>query len=1069
MKSLVHLFLGIGLLVLLPLLAVAQKPQLPAASTAPSIKANGELKLSRRTPAIPTVGPRFSEAPAYETLPGGLALPASTSAKPGQIWQAEDKACPIAISGWAEKRTSNNTILAPVEEAYAYLNAWQSRLLIDSPGEEFVLRQKHQDALGREHLRMKQVYQGIPVFGAELIVHLSEGKADFVNGRFFPTPTLESLSPTLLPNVAIDKVRNDLANYTKVKELQANDYALLPTKNQYEHELVIYHVEGKEDGEKLAWQITAFPNITQRWEYFIDAQDGTILHRLQNSCQFFHTMHDLGEEVTCNHEHDHEPDPVGITTESRLLGPETASARDLQNEFRLINVYETGGTYYMMDASRDMHNANASSFPDDPVGVVVTLDAGNTSPQNSNFNYDYIRSNVNDWNDPNSVSAHFNGGEAYHYFEQVHERNSVNGSGGNIISVINVSDENGNDMDNAFWNGAAMFYGNGRQAFNAPLAKSLDVAGHEMSHGVIQGTANLTYENQSGALNESFADIFGAMLDREDWQIGEDVANPSVFPTGTMRDMQDPHNGGNSNDFYWQPKHLDEFVNLPNTPQGDFGGVHINSGIPNHAYYLFATSVGKDVAEQVFYKALEDYLVASSQFVDLRIAVLRAAGDLFNQSVVDAAATAFSQVGIGDGPGGEYQNDIEENQGREVILAADLNQTELSLFYFDGSSADQLTTTAQSSRPSISDDGSFVVFVDNQNRLKGIDINWTNGQVDEFFLEDPAQSIWRNIAVSKDGSKVAFLYELTNDEVRNRQIAVFDYVSESSEVFELYNPTTSSDGSSTGDVRFADVLEWDNTGQYLLYDSFNELTGSGGQDISYWDIGLIRVWDNDFNNFSDGVITKLFSGLQENESIGNPTFAKNSPYIIAFDYFATDPFGQETYILYGANIETNDISIIDDQIFKLSYPSYAPSDQQILYSDINNGSDIIIQQDIASDKINGAGNWSSLINNSTWALWFATGSRDLVAIEDPAAALQLQLFPNPFNDQLQLQWTMANSQQVEVTLYDMLGQNQWQQSLATQAGSNQLLLPGTSLAPGTYSLHLRLEDGNTIVQKVLKL
>ena len=103
--------------------------------------------------------------------------------------------------------------------------------------------------------------------------------------------------------------------------------------------------------------------------------------------------------------------------------------------------------------------------------------------------------------------------------------------------MINVANSDGSDMDNAFWNGAVMFYGNGDQAFDAPLSKALDVAGHEMSHGVIQATANLEYQYESDAMNESFADIFASMIDRDDWQIGEDVANSAVFPSGTMRDM----------------------------------------------------------------------------------------------------------------------------------------------------------------------------------------------------------------------------------------------------------------------------------------------------------------------------------------------------------------------------------------------------------------------------------------------------------------------------------------------------------------------------------------------------
>src|SRR6185436_18716992 len=117
-------------------------------------------------------------------------------------------------------------------------------------------------------------------------------------------------------------------------------------------------------------------------------------------------------------------------------------------------------------------------------------------------------------------------------------------TGGNIVSIINVTDENDNNMDNAFWSGAAMFYGNGNQAFTS-LAKGLDVAGHEMSHGVIQNTANLEYLSQSGALNESYADIFGSLIDRDDYKMGEDVVKLNFFPSGALRDLSNPHNGGN--------------------------------------------------------------------------------------------------------------------------------------------------------------------------------------------------------------------------------------------------------------------------------------------------------------------------------------------------------------------------------------------------------------------------------------------------------------------------------------------------------------------------------------------
>ena len=106
-----------------------------------------------------------------------------------------------------------------------------------------------------------------------------------------------------------------------------------------------------------------------------------------------------------------------------------------------------------------------------------------------------------------------------------------------MLSLINVSDpDNGQPLDNAFWNGKAMFYGNGNVSFK-PLAGGLDVAGHEMTHGVIENTANLEYKGESGAINESLADIFGSMIDPDDWTIGEDVAKLATYPSGALRSL----------------------------------------------------------------------------------------------------------------------------------------------------------------------------------------------------------------------------------------------------------------------------------------------------------------------------------------------------------------------------------------------------------------------------------------------------------------------------------------------------------------------------------------------------
>ncbi|MCB0574365.1 MAG: M4 family metallopeptidase, partial [Saprospiraceae bacterium] len=331
---------------------------------------------------------------------------------------------------------------------------------------------------------------------------------------------------------------------------------------------------------------------------------------------------------------------------------------------------------------------------------------------------------------------------------------SIDGVGGNILAFVNVSESNGASMENAYWNGAAMWYGKGGSTFQE-LARGLDVGGHEMTHGVVEKTANLVYQSESGALNESFADIFGAMIDRDDWQIGEDVMQPGT--NAALRSLQDPHNGVSSNSPWWQPKHVNEQYN----GSQDNGGVHINSGIPNHAFYLFAiqASVGKDKAEQVFYKALRDYLVKSSKFVDLRIAVLQAANELYGSAVANAAASAFDQVGIlGSSPGGNYLGQLQVNPGDDYILCVSNDYKNLDLAIGNGTVLGTIYNQGLKSRPSITDNGSQIVFVNAAGHIITVDMVYT--QTDIIPTVNPpisAAPVWRNAAISKDGRFVASL------------------------------------------------------------------------------------------------------------------------------------------------------------------------------------------------------------------------------------------------------------------------------------------------------------------------
>ncbi len=958
-----------------------------------------------------------------------------------------------------------------------YLEALKEPLQIENPSEEFFIQKINTDKIGQQHIRMQQQFQGIKIYNSEIIAHTKDNDIYLINGRHYPTPQLENITPSIDEQSAKQIARDDVGTFTTLS-FEEKKYV---AGEQFESELVIYFPEKNITNPKLAYHLTVIPNMTERWEYLIDAENGNVLNKYSSICKFhlsatgLKSASDLNPHENCTHNHKNifeksEADFKPDADVEVVNGPFTANETDLLGINRTINTYEVNGTYFMYDGSRPMFDVN-SDLPSDPKGMIVTVDGLGTYPNNNNFDYSVITSPNNSWNYPAAVSAHFNGGEAYEYFKNTHNRESINGQGGTIISFFNISDQNGSDMDNAFWNGAAMFYGNGNQAFNYPLQRALDVAGHEMSHGVIQGTANLEYQGQSGAMNESFADIFGAMIDRDDWQMGEDITNPSYISTGALRSLSDPNNGGSSlSTPGWQPKTMDEYQNLPNTPQGDNGGVHINSGITNYAYYLFATEIGKDKAELIYYRALDVYLVKSSQFVDLRNAVVQSANDLYGSTEVNAANAAFDAVGIGQGAGGNYQNDVDLNDGDERILHSDAGLDKLYLADLAGNNlADpQLSLTNVTSKPSITDNGRVIVFVDDENNLKFIDIDWNTGDVIEDYLENNPTGEWRNIAISKNGTRIAAVR--TNAE---NIIWVYDFDLGAWNDFELYNPTTSDPNGgivTTGEVQYADAMEFDFSGEYVMYDAFNKVASSqGNNEVEYWDIGFLNVFEG--GNFASGNVEKLFTGLPSGISIGNPTFAKNSPYIVAFD-FREEGFFSNNYQILGANIQTGDNDVIREGE-TWAYPNYSVNDEQMIFDLPYQGTTVLGRIGINANKISGdAASENFLFPNGTiaekWGVWFATGERDLVANENiELTELNGKIYPNPFDENLILELEGEQNEKTRIQVFNLLGQSVFEKNVDISLGKNTFDLNLKNLNAGTYFVQLQLETGN-VMMKVVK-
>ena len=933
------------------------------------------------------------------------------------------------------KGSLNNSRIKSVdlkEQCYLYLEEAKNLIRSESPREEWKIISTKQDELDHLHIRMQQYYKDIPVYGGELILHAKAGTIYQMNGNVLPSPVGLEMEPGISKDEVETLTWNTMSAATKLVE-ESSLYDLLKIE-RLKQDLVIFH---QDETAILCWRVQTFPNPGEKWELFIDAKTGLVIHQFKDMCSF-----------AAEHVH---------TANCSLLPPpdgdEIANAQDLNNETQTIHTYETSGFYYLIDASRSMYQGALSNMPNEPVGVVWTIDAMNSSPQRSDFNYDHVVSSNNTWgHSPEGVSAHFNGGESYLYFKNVHGRESINGSGGNIISLVNVTDEDDQNMDNAFWNGAAIFYGNGAQAFE-PLANALDVASHEMTHGVIQATANLEYYGESGAMNESFADIFAAMIDREDWLIGEDVVRTQVFPSGALRSLSDPHNGQAFGDFGrgWQPKHVSEKFNGPE----DNNGVHINSGITNHAYYLFATAVGKDKAEKVFYRALERYLTRTSQFIDLRLAAIQASEDLYGTTEVNAAKSAFDQVGVLGEEGTAPPVDAETNEGLDLVLYSDPGLSKLVLVDFTNSLVyDPISNTDPISRPSITDDGENIVFVGADKKIYVIQIDWSTGDVDEWILQD--QPIWSNVAVAKDGSRIAAVTE-TADNI----ISVFDFSVSQWVDFELYNPTY-TEGVTTADVLYADAMEFDFSGEWLMYDANNQLESVTTGGINYWDIGFLRVWDNSSDFWGDGTIQKLFPALPEGVSIGNPTFSKNSPFIMAFDFIE-----QGDNKVLGANIETGEVAEIFP-VPALGYPSYSRNDLQMIYDqnfDFFIDVGILNLQENKIQRIQGSED--ILLSDARWGVWFSNGERELTSstneillgIED------FHISPNPFTDQINIELVPDESKAGKIELMDIHGRTFLSQKWELLPGMNRKAINISNIPAGPLFFRLIFAEGT--VSKLL--
>jgi len=472
---------------------------------------------------------------------------------------------------------------------------------IADPTSDLALVRSRSDELDITHVKFHQLYRGIPVFEGEAITHIDAA------GNVTETSALRDVHGLdVTPRIDRDEAigvalhRMGPADRTDVEQAALQ---VLPRGDRSPFDRLVWHVTVSSESEASG---------PARWEYFVDARTGGLAWAF----------------------------------DALETSASTGTGKTMYTGDKPISTDSTGGTFYLRDLTRGGGNYTCDQ---------KNKQGGTCSVMSSASNV--FGNNQKDATDRNTAGAdaHYVLQATWDYYTAMFGRNGINGAGATTYSRVHY----GSNYQNAFWSDSCrcMTYGDGGSTFY-PLV-SLDVAGHEMSHGVMASEANLTYSGESGGLNESNSDIFGTLVefsaastaDAGDWWIGERIyrsnwSGGSYVQTKALRYMDNPHGDGTS----------------PACWSSTVGSldVHYSSGPNNHMFYLLAnggtskcngnvvTGIGSDKAARIWYKAISDYMTSSTNYQGARAAALNAANALYGAGSAEsnAVAAAYSAINV---------------------------------------------------------------------------------------------------------------------------------------------------------------------------------------------------------------------------------------------------------------------------------------------------------------------------------------------------------------------------------------------------------------------------------------
>lgn len=525
----------------------------------------------------------------------------------------------LMLTVGAQGASSRLDDASAVHTSLAHLQARALEWGIRNAADEFRLRRVVRDALGQTHVRLDQVYLGVPVFGQQLIVHLGDDGAPLsITGNY-----LAGIAVAIQPTISGQEART-----------VARQQFPGPLSETPEADLMLYP---HDDGVRLVYRVVLTDEeAPRRIVAFIDALTGDVIHG----------YNDLRSLL---------PSPSAALARAPMVAPAPARpappptpeilaagvGHSLYSGDVIIATDQQNGTYVLYDSSRG--GLYTTDMLNRPIGLgqgALFVDADNNWGNNTTSD----RAST-------AVDAHFGAAVTWDYYLLVHGRSGIENNGVGALSRVHYR----RLYNNAFWSDSCkcMTYGDGDGTVLSPLV-SLDIAGHEMTHGVTSATADLIYDNQSGGLNEAISDIFGTMVEffaaahgaakAPNYWISEDVYTPGT-PGDALRYMDNPTQDGRS---------IDTLANYT-----DGLDVHLSSGIANNAFFLLAeggthrlggvvTGIGRSAAEQIFYRALTVYMIPSETFSQARAHTTQAAIDLFGPGSQPAISVgqAWSAVGV---------------------------------------------------------------------------------------------------------------------------------------------------------------------------------------------------------------------------------------------------------------------------------------------------------------------------------------------------------------------------------------------------------------------------------------